>query len=170
LDPQKIQAITKWIIPKSIKSLRGFLGLIGYYCKFVKNFACITGPLTSLLNKKSFVWNEEATLTFSLLMDIMSSTPILATPYFGKTFIIECDALEQGIRAILIQEGKPLAFESKQLKGKDLVKSNMKRNGNNFTCNTKWQRHLLEMNFKVKESDDRAYPSHVQLQAPTHMG
>jgi hypothetical protein len=123
VDPQKIQAITKWPIPKNIKSLRGFLGLTRYYQKFVKNYACIAGPLTSLLKKNSFVWNEEATLAFSLLKDVMSSTLVLETPNFGKTFIVECDASRQGIGVVLMQEGRPLAFESKQFKGKDLVKS-----------------------------------------------
>jgi hypothetical protein len=62
-------------------------------------------------------------LELSLLKDVMSSTPILETPNFSKTFIVECDASRQGIEAILMQEGRPLAFESKQFKGKDLVKS-----------------------------------------------
>jgi hypothetical protein len=80
VDPQKIQAITKWPIPKNIKGLRGFLGLTRYYRKFVKNYACIAGPLTSLLKKNSFVWNEEATLAFSHLKDAMTSTLVLETP------------------------------------------------------------------------------------------
>jgi hypothetical protein len=74
------------------------------------------------LNKNSFVWNEEATLAFSLLKDAMSSTPVLATPNFGKTFIVECDASGQGIGVVLMQEGRSLDFESKQFKGNDLVK------------------------------------------------
>jgi hypothetical protein len=116
LDSQKIQAITKWPITKNIKSLRGFLGLTRYYHKFVKNYESIAFPLTYLLKKNSFVWNEEATLAFSLLKDVMSSTPVHATLDFGKTLIVECDASGQGIRLVLMQEGRPLTFESKQLK------------------------------------------------------
>jgi hypothetical protein len=95
------------------------------------------------LKKNSFVWNEEATLAFSLLKYAMSSTPVLATPNFGKTFIVECDASGQGIGAVLMQEGRPLAFESKQFKGKYLVKSTYEKemeailhaikNGNNIS-------------------------------------
>jgi hypothetical protein len=112
VDPQKIQDITKCPTPKNIKSLRGFLGLTGYYQKFVKNYARIAGPLTSLLKKKTFLCNDKATLALSLLKDFMYSTPLLETPNFGKTFIVECDALGLGIGAILTQEGRPLAFES----------------------------------------------------------
>jgi hypothetical protein len=103
VNPPNIQDITKCPIPKNIKGLRGFLGLIGYYLNFVKNYAHIVGSLTSLLNKISFVWNEEATLEFSLLKDCMSSTPIFSTLDFGKTFIVECDALGQGTRVVLMQ-------------------------------------------------------------------
>jgi hypothetical protein len=88
VDPQNIQAITNWLIPKNIKSLRGFLGLTRYFHKFVKNYARIAGLLTSLLKKKSFVWNEEATLAFSLLKHAICSTLVLETPDFGKTFIV----------------------------------------------------------------------------------
>jgi len=97
VELQKIQAMTKWSIPKNIKSLKGFLDIIEYYRKFVKNYVCILDPLISLLKKNSFLWNEESTLTFSLLKDATSSTPVFVTPNFGKTFIIECDASRQGI-------------------------------------------------------------------------
>jgi hypothetical protein len=93
VEPQNIHAIKKWTTPNNIKSLIGFLGLTRNYRKLRINNALIAGPLTSLLKKNSFVWNDKATLTFSLLKDSMSSTPILETPYFGKTFIVECDAL-----------------------------------------------------------------------------
>jgi hypothetical protein len=75
------------------------------------------------LKKKSFIWNEEATLAFSLLKYIKSSTLVLATPNFSKTFIVECDAFGQGIGVVLRQQGRSLDFESKQFKGKYLVKS-----------------------------------------------
>jgi hypothetical protein len=92
VHPQKIQPMTNWPIPKIIKSLRGFLGLTGYYQKKFKNYARIAIPLTSLLKKNSFVWNVEATLAFPFLKHAVYSTPILATPDFGKTFIVKCDA------------------------------------------------------------------------------
>jgi hypothetical protein len=70
-----------------------------------------TSPKMSLSNKKnSFVLNSEATLAFSLLKDSMSSTLVLETPDFGKTFIVECDVSRQEIGVILMQEGRPLAF------------------------------------------------------------
>ena len=121
MGPQNIQSITKFPTPKNIKSLRGFLGLIGYYHKFVKNYESISFPLTYLLKKKSFVWNEEATLAFSLLKDVISSTLVLETSNFGKTFRDKCDSLGQGF-VVLMQEERLLAFESKQSKGKYLVK------------------------------------------------
>ena len=103
LEPQKMQAITKWPIPKKIKVLRRFFRLTWYYWSFVKNYACISSPLTYLLKKISFIWNDEATLAFSLLMDAMSSTPTSVAPTFGKTFIVECEALGQGIYVTLTQ-------------------------------------------------------------------
>jgi hypothetical protein len=75
------------------------------------------------LKKKSFVCNDKATLAFSLLKDVMYSTPVLETLDFGKIFIVECDASGLGIGAVLTREGRPLAFEIKQFKGKDLLKS-----------------------------------------------
>jgi hypothetical protein len=80
VDLQNIQAIKKWSIPKKIKSIRGFFGLKGYYHKSFKNYACIVGPLTSLLKKNSSLCNEEATLAFSLLKKAMYLTPILVKP------------------------------------------------------------------------------------------
>jgi hypothetical protein len=103
VDPQNIQDIKKWSIPQNIKSLSGFFGLIRYYRFFFKNYAHIAGTLTYILKKNSFVWKEDTTLTLSLLKDAMYSTPVLETPNFGKTFIVECDALGQGIEVVLTQ-------------------------------------------------------------------
>ena len=84
VDPSKIKAITEWPKPDNISKLRGFLGLIGYYRRFVKNCAHRSVPLTNLLKKNSFRWNDEAEKCFEALKNIMSSTPVLATPYFTK--------------------------------------------------------------------------------------
>eukprot|EP00253_Pinus_taeda_P035039 PITA_35039 len=93
VDPSKIKAIKEWKIPTSIKHLRGFLRLTGYYRKFVKNYGRIAAPLTTLLKKDAFSWTPEETQAFEHLKEAMCQAPILATPDFTKTFIVECDAL-----------------------------------------------------------------------------
>jgi hypothetical protein len=77
VDPNKIKAMMEWPIPKTLKNLRGFLGLIGYYYKFVKNYGQIVAPLTTLLKKEAFSWTQEATKDFEKLKEAMCTTPIL---------------------------------------------------------------------------------------------
>ena len=97
VDANKIKAIREWPKPVNISKLRGFLGLTEYYQRFIKNYAHITTPLTNLLKKNSFRWNEEAKKCFEDLKEVMSNAPILATPDFTKPFVIECNASGFGI-------------------------------------------------------------------------
>jgi hypothetical protein len=121
VDPKNIEAMQDWSHPKTLKSLRGFLGLTGYYRKFVKNYGKIAAPLT-LLKNNSFTWTPATDQAFQTLKMSMCTTPVLALPYFTKTFVLECDASGKGIGAVLMQEGRPLAFTSKQLSEKNLGK------------------------------------------------
>jgi hypothetical protein len=122
VDPNKIKAMMDWPIPKTLKNLRVFLGLTGYYRKFVQHYGRIEAPLKTLTKKESFSWTPEATKSFEQLKEVMCKAPVLTTPDFIKTFILECDASGNGIGVVPMQEGRPLAFESRPLKGKDLQK------------------------------------------------
>ncbi|KAG8363516.1 hypothetical protein BUALT_Bualt19G0030600 [Buddleja alternifolia] len=114
-DPQKVQAMLQWLIPKSVKSLRGFLGLTGYYRKFVLNYDTITKTLADLLKNDAFIWTNEALIAFNSLKQAMTTTPVLALPDFTLPFIVEIDASSKGIGDVLMQKGRHIAFLSKAI-------------------------------------------------------
>lgn len=98
LDPKKISAMLEWFLPKSPKTLRGFLGLTEYR-KYVKVYRGISTPLTVLLKKNVFYWIEDATSVFNVLKTTMVKSPILD---FSKIFVIECDTFGEGLGVVLM--------------------------------------------------------------------
>lgn len=126
-DPSKIQAILEWPIPTTVKELRGFLGLTGYYRKFVPRYGKICQPLYLLTKKDSFLWSSQAEEAFQTLKSTMSSPQVLALPNFALPFELEFDASGNGIGAVLQQHGRPIAFTSKPLGSKNQALSAYER-------------------------------------------
>jgi hypothetical protein len=116
-----VQSILDWETPKSVKDVRRFLGLAGYYRRFIENFSKIAKPMTDLLKKdKKFEWSEKAQESFQVLKTKLTITPVLVLPDTSKDFVIFCDASLQGLGCVLMQEGHVLAYASRQLKPHEL--------------------------------------------------
>ncbi|KAA3483477.1 DNA/RNA polymerases superfamily protein [Gossypium australe] len=117
VDPNKIAAILDWKPPKNVSEIRSFLGLAGYYRRFVKGFSVIATPLTRLLQKDvKFEWTEKCQKSFEQLKALLTEAPVLTQPESGKEFTIFSDASLNGLGCVLMQEGKVIAYASRQLK------------------------------------------------------
>ncbi|XP_041011475.1 uncharacterized mitochondrial protein AtMg00860-like [Juglans microcarpa x Juglans regia] len=102
-DPDKLLATKDGPLPKSLKGLKGFLGLTGYYRWFIKGYGGIASPLTQMLKKDAFKWSEEARMTFHKLKEAVTQLPVLTLLDFSRPFNIECDASGNTIGVVLMQ-------------------------------------------------------------------
>ena len=118
VDPKKIESVQKWPRPASVTEIRSFLGLAGYYRRFVENFSRIAAPLTRLTQKGvKFVWSEACEEVFQKLKNCLTSAPVLTLPSDGGGFTVYCDASRVGLGCVLMQHGRVIAYASRQLKG-----------------------------------------------------
>ncbi|GAA0185330.1 hypothetical protein LIER_32618 [Lithospermum erythrorhizon] len=140
-----------------------------YYRKFVQNYGVIAKPLTNLLKKDSFQWNDDATEAFTTLKNAMASTPVLALPNFNMPFVIETDASSKGYGVVLMQEQKPLAYISKvwgplQL-GLSVYENELLAI---VLAITKWKHYLLSGRFIIK-TDQQSLKHLLEQKVTTYL-
>ncbi|GJX11922.1 reverse transcriptase domain-containing protein [Tanacetum coccineum] len=117
VDPTKIEAVKNWASPTTPSEIHQFLGLAGYYRRFIEGFSKIAKPMTELTQKdRKFDWGEEQETAFQLLKQKLCAAPILALPEGSDDFVVYCDASIKGLGAVLMQRMKVIAYASRQLK------------------------------------------------------
>jgi hypothetical protein len=120
MDVDKVAAVSAWPQPRPARGLHGFLGLAGYYRKFICDFGLIAAPLTRLLRRDAFTWDKEAEDAFQALKRALTTGPILQMPDFDGLFIIDFDASGVGFGAVLHQGAGPVAFFSRPFAARHL--------------------------------------------------
>ncbi|GJS23752.1 retrotransposon gag domain, retroviral aspartyl protease, partial [Tanacetum coccineum] len=151
VEQEKISVIQSWPVSTFVKEVRGFLGLTGYYRRFVRNYGMITCSLTSLTKKDGFVWSTEALTAFHKLKQALMSTPVLRIPDFSKDFTVECDASSEGVGAILSQEDHPVAYFCKGFSPNNRFKSAYDRELLALVLAVqKWSHYLLGRHFLIR--------------------
>jgi hypothetical protein len=117
VDPEKVTAVANWKRPTTAKKIRSFLGLAGYYRRFIEGFSKIAKPMTKLLQKdQDFDWTPACERSFCELKRRLTTAPVLTLPDIRKDFTVYCDASRRGLGCVLIQEGRVVAYASRKLK------------------------------------------------------
>jgi hypothetical protein len=117
VDPGKVKDILDWKPPISVHQVRQFLGMVGYYCRFIPDFSKVSKPITELLkNQTKFVWSPECNEAFETLKRSLTTAPVLAQPDIEKPFDVYYDSSGIDIGYVLMQEGRVIAYASRQLK------------------------------------------------------
>ncbi|WVZ76506.1 LOW QUALITY PROTEIN: hypothetical protein U9M48_024481 [Paspalum notatum var. saurae] len=117
VDPSKVEDMLNWKQPQTVTEIRSFLGLVGYYRRFIKDFSRIAKPMTALTQKNAkFAWSPKCKEAFGTLKKLLTSAPVLAQPDITKPFDVYCDASGSGLGCVLMQEGRVIAYASSQLR------------------------------------------------------
>jgi len=121
VDPIKVEAVLKLQRPTNVIEIRSFLGLAGYYRRFIEGFSTIASPLTKLTRKEvRFVWSKEYEASFQELKERLTSAPVLALPSGIEGFVVYSDASKRGMGCVLMQHGRVIAYASRQLKSHEV--------------------------------------------------
>jgi hypothetical protein len=145
-DQSKVEGMLNWPVPPTLQELRAFLGLTGYYRRFLKGYGGVSQPLTDLFKKDAFHWGEEAEAAFQRLKKGGWSLP-----YQIGTFVLETDASGRGIGAVLMQLGRPIAYLSKALGPKSLgLSTSEKEFLALLLAISKWKHYLQGSQFLIR--------------------
>jgi hypothetical protein len=117
VDPSNVKDILEWKPPTTVHQVRSFLGLAGYYRRFILDLSKLVKPITSLLkNDTKFNWSSRCNEAFAQLKVLLTTAPVLAQPDIEKPFDVYCDALGSGLGCVLMQEDRVIAYASRQLR------------------------------------------------------
>ena len=151
MDGAKVAAIRDWPAPTKVTELRSFLGLANYYRRFIKGYSKIAYPLTDLLKKeKKWEWDAECQAAFQKLKDAITSEPVLRLPDLELSFEVDMDASDKALGGVLVQEGHPVAFESKKLcAAEQRYSTHEKEMTAVIHCLETWKHYLMGTQFVV---------------------
>ncbi|KAF8107055.1 hypothetical protein N665_0127s0005 [Sinapis alba] len=164
MDEPKVKAITEWKAPTKVTELRSFLGLVNYYHRFIGGNSKKEAPLTDLLKKgKTWDWSVRCKEAFEELKNAVSQEPVLALPDFSLPFELHTDASDYAIGGVLMQNGHPIAFESRKLNETERQYTVQEKEMTAVVhCFQVWRHYLLGSHFSVKT--DNVAMSYFQTQ------
>jgi len=114
VDPPNVTAVVDWLRPTNISEVRSFLGMAGYYCRFVKDFSKIASPLTQLLRENhKFDWTSKCEASFQELKNTLVPGPVLTVPQGNEGFVVYNDASHQGLGCVSMKNGKVVVYASR---------------------------------------------------------
>ena len=151
VDPEKVEAVMSWERPKSVFEICSFLVLVGYYMRFIEDFSRLAAPMTRLTRKEvKFDWDDRCEEAFQELKRRLTTAPILIVPDRGQDYTVYCDASRAGLRCVLMQSKRVVAYGSRQLKNheKNYPTRDMELLAIVFTLKI-WRHYLYGEQFEV---------------------
>jgi hypothetical protein len=117
VDPSKVKEVLDWKPPTSVSEVQSFLGLVGYYRRFILNFSKVAKPIIELLKKRNkYIWNDACDEAFKVLKKLLTTSPVLTQPDTAKPFDVYRDASSTDLGGVLMQEGRVISYSSQQLR------------------------------------------------------